>query len=292
MAENAGAGFTEYNMFRCPAAYVYQIPPGTAAGHSAQLWDVDHWLKEVAVRVVTKGDACSVKLEDQESGELFAEAPLPDDPWKVHTSVEPVNDSSRYFALKVVDTTTGSGQHAFIGIGFRERAQASDFNAALDEHKQFLKRRVEAAKLKEEREAKQASGSAAPEKDYSLKEGQTIHIKVAKKGESKLKKTSNVFAGGAKGGGLLAPPPPGGKAKGGLLAPPPTKATPPKAEAAPPPEPAAEAPSSPKFEAEFGDWAPFPESASAPASAGGVPAPAAGSAAGFDDDAEWGDFTS
>ena len=63
---------------------------------------------------------------------------------------------------------------------------------ALDEHKQFLKRRVEAAKRKEEREAKQASGSAAPEKDYSLKEGQTIHIKVAKKGESKLKKTSRM----------------------------------------------------------------------------------------------------
>ncbi len=61
-------------------------------------------------------------------------------------AVEPVVDSSRYSVLKVVDTNTK--QHAFIGIGFGTRPQASDFNAALDDHRGFLRRQREAQAMR------------------------------------------------------------------------------------------------------------------------------------------------
>ena len=70
---------------------------------------------------------------DVESGELFAECPLPKDA-KVATVVEPVIDSSRYFVLRVEDEATR--RHAFLGLGFRERDAASDFKLAVQEQQQ------------------------------------------------------------------------------------------------------------------------------------------------------------
>jgi len=288
MAENVGEGFGEVTVFRAEPCYVYQIPPGNAAGHRAADWDVDQWFKEVRLRVATKGEDASVKLEDPGTGELFAEAPLPKDPRHFHTVVDPVLDSSRYFALRVEDTTQGTGAHMFVGIGFRERPQASDFNAALDDHRQFLRRKSEAEQIRLERqralEAAGASGAsvaAAPEKSYSLKPGQTLHISLkkapGKEGEANAPRRSGggLFSGG---GAKLAPPP--GASGGGLLAPPPA------ARAAPAP------PSATKFEASFedSDFAAFESAAAAPTVA--VPAPAADPAAGggwIDEDA-WGEF--
>lgn len=43
-----------------------------------------------------------MKLEDPSNGDIFAVCPVSD------TSVEPVNDSSRYFVLRIED---GSGAH-------------------------------------------------------------------------------------------------------------------------------------------------------------------------------------
>ena len=114
-------------------------------------------MQELALQVVSVGDRCFVRMFDQESGELFAECPLPSDPANFHTVrcppifsflaifsnrkemaqqcrhhfpplspplaclvcqvVEPVVDSSRYFVLRIEDPE--SGRHAFIGIGFR-----------------------------------------------------------------------------------------------------------------------------------------------------------------------------
>ena len=58
----------ELPLFACREAYVYRIPPATTAGHRAELWDVNTWLQEVALRAVSAGDECYVRLEDQQSG--------------------------------------------------------------------------------------------------------------------------------------------------------------------------------------------------------------------------------
>ena len=64
-------------------------------------------------------------------------------------------DSSRYVVVRVVDTA--SGRHAFVGLGFREREAASDFNAALYDHLQYVRRKKTAheARLQYEEQQRQ-----------------------------------------------------------------------------------------------------------------------------------------
>lgn len=52
------------------------------------------------LRLVTKDGKCSVKLEDRNNGELFAECPIETYPG---IAIEPVTDSSRYFVLRIQD---------------------------------------------------------------------------------------------------------------------------------------------------------------------------------------------
>jgi hypothetical protein len=206
------------SLFSCRECYVYQIPPtSSASGHRANDWNVDKWLKEVTLKVKSLDVNCTITLFDKETNEVFAECPLPQKPENFLSSVEPVIDSSRYFVLKIVDPQ--SKRHAFIGLGFRERTQASDFNAAIDEHRQYLRRKMEAEAYKD-----QFAGSAEATKDYSLKEGEKITIQIKKspnaKGaisaSEKLKKRMSVGDGKTpviSGSGLLAPPPPASAAK-------------------------------------------------------------------------------
>jgi len=80
------------------------------------------------LRIVSKGKKCILKLETKDSGQLFAECPVDKYPG---SSVESVSDSSRYFVLRLVSPT---GQAAFIGLGFADRADSFDFNVALQDH--------------------------------------------------------------------------------------------------------------------------------------------------------------
>lgn len=171
----------ELVLFQTTECYVYMIPPRkSSASYRADEWDVNKWAWEGALRVVSKGEQCMVKLEDKNTGELYAQAfvkrdqPLP---------VEPVIDSSRYFVLCVEENFGGHTRHAFIGLGFRERPEAYDFQAALYDHVKYLNKKQAAEEMEQQY---QTSSSV----DYSLKEGQTLKLQLKNPyGEAGTKKS-------------------------------------------------------------------------------------------------------
>lgn len=67
-------------------------------------------------------------MEDVVSGRPFGKCPIDKYPGPV---VEAVSDSSRYFVLKMVNEI---GQTAFIGIGFENRIESTEFNTVLKKH--------------------------------------------------------------------------------------------------------------------------------------------------------------
>jgi len=186
--------------------YVYRIPPRPSAqGYKAADWPDESLIWQGRLLIVERGDLAIIRLVHTQNGETFAECPV------YPGSVEPVLDSSRYFVLRVEDRA--SNRHAFLGMGFQERGEAFDFNAALQDHD----RRVEDAKQIASRAA-----SGAPAVDYSLHAGQTIHVElkanptVAPGTKTATTTQRNVSAGSgvmfSSNGGLL-PPPPGSRSR-------------------------------------------------------------------------------
>ena len=110
------------------------------------------------------GAKCLIKLEDKNSGELFASCPVEAYP---SAAVESVSDSARYFVIRIKDD---SNRTAFIGIGFVDRSDSFDFNVALQDHFKLLK--------KEEELAKNTPMENEKKLDLSFKEGQTIKINI------------------------------------------------------------------------------------------------------------------
>lgn len=76
-----------------------------------------------------------------------------------------------FFVLRVEDESSGKTKHAFLGLGFRERPQAYDFQAAVYDHLNYLNKKKEAEEITQEYEAK-------PSMDYSLKEGETLRLQL------------------------------------------------------------------------------------------------------------------
>ncbi|KAA0054424.1 hypothetical protein IC582_026357 [Cucumis melo] len=174
----------ELVLFQVPECYVYLIPPRkTAASYRADEWDVNKWAWEGKLKVLSKGEECIIRLEDKSTGELYARAFLRDG--EQHP-VEPVIDSSRYFVLRVEENIDGRLRHAFIGIGFRERTEAYDFQAALHDHMKYLNKKKSA----EEMEQQFQNTSSV---DYSLKDGETIVLQLkSKKSTSNIKKSTEL----------------------------------------------------------------------------------------------------
>uniref|UniRef100_A0A3Q1GF93 NECAP endocytosis associated 2 n=1 Tax=Acanthochromis polyacanthus TaxID=80966 RepID=A0A3Q1GF93_9TELE len=112
-----------------PEVHVYRIPPRASnRGYRAADWKLDEPAWSGRMKITAKGKMAFIKLEDKNTGELFAQAPVEQYPGGV---VEAVTDSSRYFVIRIED---GSGRHAFIGLGFADRGDSFDFNVALQDH--------------------------------------------------------------------------------------------------------------------------------------------------------------
>eukprot|EP01112_Ceratiomyxa_fruticulosa_P012003 TRINITY_DN3306_c0_g1_i1.p1 TRINITY_DN3306_c0_g1~~TRINITY_DN3306_c0_g1_i1.p1 ORF type:complete len:251 (-),score=60.08 TRINITY_DN3306_c0_g1_i1:335-1087(-) len=189
----------EHTLLIKKECFVYRIPPRpSAAGYKAQDWDPSKFIWSGRLVITAKGDACTIKLESPETNDVFATCPV--DP----TAVEPVVDSSRYFVLKISD---GQGRHAFIGMGFTERSDAFDFNAAIQDHLKHVQTKAERAKAAERL-------ASEPKVDYSLKAGQTIHVTLGGAPPGGASKPRPKTSDGGGSGGLLLPPPPSGPQRG------------------------------------------------------------------------------
>ncbi|KAG2185022.1 hypothetical protein INT43_000935 [Umbelopsis isabellina] len=175
--------------------YVYKIPPRTTArGYRAAEWgDMEAFLWKGRLRIIAQGKKCSIRLEDNNTGDVFAVCPYdPNDT----SAVEPVLDSSRYFVLRIEN----EGRHAFVGMGFLERSEAFDFNVTLQD---FVKQ-INAEK---EAESKPKEDNT-PKKDYSLKAGETISINIGKAGSRQSRPKADSTGSGSGGLVPLLPPPP------------------------------------------------------------------------------------
>uniref|UniRef100_A0A8C6XRH2 NECAP endocytosis associated 2 n=1 Tax=Naja naja TaxID=35670 RepID=A0A8C6XRH2_NAJNA len=191
----------DYESVLCvkPEVHVYRVPPRASnRGYRAAEWQLDQPAWSGRMRITARGSVAFIKLEDKNSGELFAQASVEQFP---SIAVEGVTDSSRYFVIRVED---GNGRRAFIGIGFVDRGDAFDFNVALQDHFKWVKQQDELAK-----EAQ--NPTQGPKLDLGFKEGQTIKLSIANM--KKKDGSSGSRSRTADSTGLpLLPPPPGGKA--------------------------------------------------------------------------------
>lgn len=167
---------------RCsiPDTHVFKLPPRpTAGGWRGADWDKEVW--QGTLKVVERGDLTVILLVDRTNGTIFAVCPVKDG------AVDRCVDSSRYFVLRVENA---NGQHMFVGMAFNERNDAFDFNTSLED-----------ARREKEVEKQMATKEVGPSKDYSIKDGQKLHISVGK-GASGKRGTRRKSESKSSGGGF------------------------------------------------------------------------------------------
>ena len=161
---------------RCsiPDAHVFKLPPRpTAGGWRGADWDKEVW--QGTLKVVERGELTVILLVDRKNGSIFAVCPVKDG------AVDRCVDSSRYFVLRVENA---NGRHMFVGLAFNERNDAFDFNTSLED-----------ARRERETEANIAKLDLGPSKDYSIKEGEKLHISVGKAGAKSKPRTKSINKG-------------------------------------------------------------------------------------------------
>ncbi|KAG8311244.1 Adaptin ear-binding coat-associated protein 1 [Homalodisca vitripennis] len=85
--------------------FVFKLPPrATNRAYRAADWNLTEPQWTGRMRLVTSGKDCILKLEDKNTGELFAKCPIDKYPG---VAVESVSDSSRYFVLRIQDDNNG-----------------------------------------------------------------------------------------------------------------------------------------------------------------------------------------
>jgi adaptin ear-binding coat-associated protein 1/2 len=202
-------------VFLTSNVHVYGIPPiSSNKGFSASTWTsptqpTAQQIFTARLRIIETSLEGKIKadivLEDPSSGELFAAAP-----YTSTAVVQQANDSSRFFAIRVQGE---GGMKATLGTGFEDRSPALDFNIALAEMRKVLG--AEGAAAASARGAGKAKAAdETSRQDFSLKEGEKIHIQVGSKGRRQAPSGS---AGGDDEGTALfsiaPPPPPAAKAQ-------------------------------------------------------------------------------
>ena len=179
-------------LFIASSVHIYSIPPASSTkGYLASSWTGPSSsptarqiftarlrLIETAIPNASNTDETvktDVVFEDPSTGQLFAAAPYTD-----AGAVEQVLDSSRFFAVTVVGD---GGRKAVLGIGFEERSEAIDFGIALQEVRKFQGVGKENAPVGKKKPVGKFGlvEKEHEKKDFSLKEGQTIHIDIGNK---------------------------------------------------------------------------------------------------------------
>eukprot|EP01035_Chromulina_nebulosa_P026075 gene26075-34089_t len=162
----------------------------SADGHKASDWPTTSiWSGKM--KIVEKGKTANIILLDA-NNQVFAVCPVTDE-----SAVEKTLDSSRYFALRIVNP---AGKKAYIGIAFNERNDAFDFNVTLAEHRAMIER--ENSSFGHVDSNDKTSSLISPLRDLTMKEGEKVTIKIS--GTNRRERQTSGTSSG-----LL--PPPGSK---------------------------------------------------------------------------------
>lgn len=221
----------EQRLLKIDQCFVYRIPPMRSAdGHRADDWNLASPLATCSLVVARRDDDLCINImaERPKPGApagatetyLFAQSNISVDLSNPSHTIEHwvnlVVDSSRYFAVRIKDSK--SGREAFIGVGFRERTDATNFRMSIEDYINSLKREEKAALLQKQFEQSSRGYSSSgengdanfektsiPKSNLSLKEGEKLHINMKSSRANpnrSLPKSKNGMVG------LKKPPPP------------------------------------------------------------------------------------
>lgn len=224
----------EQRLLKLDETFVYKIPAmKTANGHRAEDWNLASPLATCSLVVNRRDDSLCINIMGERpkanappgatESYLFAQSIIQvksdQTSHKLEHWVEPVVDSSRYFALRIRDPR--SGREVFIGIGFRERNDATNFRMTMEDYVNALLREEKAQILHEQFERSQQDQSDQNEdagevplpsmSSLSLKEGEKIHINIKGGGSRRITPTKTKATTQSPKKGLLGlrkPPPP------------------------------------------------------------------------------------
>lgn len=214
-------------LYICPRVHVYQIPPLTSnKGFSAGSWTAPprptaQQIFTARLRIIETSLSSQIKtdivLEDPKTGDLFAAAP-----YTSAAVVEQANDSSRFFAIRVVGE---GGMKATLGMGFEERPDAFDFSITLSEARKLLGMEQNAAPGQAQQQISRKTVQE-PKKDFSLKEGESIHVEIGGRGRRQQPSSTSTKDDANALFSIRPPPPPASGNDFSLpsLAPPPSSA--------------------------------------------------------------------
>jgi len=168
-------------------AHIFKLPPRK----SASGWRGADWREELWVgtcKVVDRRDQTAVMLlHKTPNPTTTTNAALPSTTAAITSNIfaiclalEPgavdrCIDSSRYFVLRV---ESSQGDRKYIGLAFNDRNDAFDFNASLEDAKR--ERQLETTFLSSPTSSTSPTATSISNIDYSLKEGQKIHVNISK----------------------------------------------------------------------------------------------------------------